>query len=87
MTSRQILGACCAFWIAAGGQFLNQHHGDLAVMLMTGAVAAALTEGISPAAIGEALTLATNQLLLRDHGRAPRDEVAGKPLVSEAPRA
>ncbi len=47
-----------------------------------GAVAAALAEGMSPAAIGESLTLASNQLLLRDHGRTPRDEIAGKPLGS-----
>src|SRR3954470_24100262 len=46
------------------------------------AAAAALAEGISPADIGEAITLAANQLILRDHGRTPRDEVAGKPLGS-----
>jgi len=45
-------------------------------------VAAALAEGSSPADVGEALTLAANQLLLRDMGRTPRDEVAGKPLGS-----
>ena len=47
-----------------------------------GAVAAALAEGMSPDAVGEAITLATNQLILRDHGRTPQDEVAGKPLGS-----
>ena len=46
------------------------------------AAAAALAEGFSPAAIGEALTLAANQLVLRDMGRTPRDEVPGKPLGS-----
>lgn len=46
------------------------------------AVAAALGEGISPTAIGEAVTLAANQLVLRDQGRMPRDEVPGKPLGS-----
>lgn len=46
------------------------------------AAAAALAEGMSPAAIGEAVTLAANQLVLRDQGRTPRDEVAGKPLGS-----
>src|SRR6266513_5267224 len=46
------------------------------------AVAAALAEGISPADVGEALTLAANQLVLRDMGRTPRDEVPGKPLGS-----
>jgi hypothetical protein len=33
------------------------------------AAAAALAEGIAPLAIGEALSLAANQLVLRDHGR------------------
>jgi hypothetical protein len=42
--------------------------------------AAALAEGISPAAVGEALTLAANQLILRDYGRTPQTEVAGKPI-------
>jgi len=46
------------------------------------AAAAALAEGISPIAVGEAISLAANQLILRDMGRTPRDEVAGKPLGS-----
>lgn len=46
------------------------------------AAAAALAEGMSPAAVGEAVTLAANQLILRDMGRTPRDEVAGKPIGS-----
>ncbi len=46
------------------------------------AAAAALAEGFAPAAIGEAISLTANQLLLRDHGRTPRDEVTGKPLGS-----
>jgi len=46
------------------------------------AAAAALAEGFAPAAIGEAISLAANQLILRDQGRTPRDEVAGKPLGS-----
>ena len=33
-------------------------------------------------ALGEAITLAANQLVLRDMGRTPRDEVAGKPIGS-----
>jgi hypothetical protein len=44
------------------------------------AVAAALAEGIAPATVGEALTLAANQLVLRDMGRTPRDESPGKPM-------
>ncbi len=46
------------------------------------AVAAALAEGMVPSALGEAITLAANQLILRDFGRTPRDEVAGKPIGS-----
>jgi hypothetical protein len=46
------------------------------------AAAAALAEGMSPAALGEAITLAANQLILRDQGRTPANEVAGKPIGS-----
>ena len=46
------------------------------------AAAAALEEGIASTAIGEAITLAANQLVLRDYGRTPRDESPGKPLGS-----
>ena len=38
-----------------------------------------LAEGISPADIGEAITLAANQLVLRDRGRTRDMEVPGKP--------
>jgi hypothetical protein len=41
--------------------------------------AAALAEGMSPAAVGEAISLAANQLVLRDQGRTPREEAPGKP--------
>ncbi len=46
------------------------------------AAAAALAEGFSPVDIGEAMTLAANQLILRDIGRTPNEEVAGKPMGS-----
>jgi hypothetical protein len=46
------------------------------------AAASALREGISPAAVGEAITLAANQLVLRDIGRTARDESPGKPMGS-----
>jgi hypothetical protein len=46
------------------------------------AAAAALEEGISPETIGEAVSLAANQLVLRDHGRTPNAEVTGKPIGS-----
>lgn len=44
-----------------------------------GAVAAALAEGFDPAVIGEALSLAANQIVLRDQGRPPAWESPGKP--------
>jgi hypothetical protein len=43
------------------------------------AAAAAIAEGIAPAAIGEAISLTANQLVLRDLGRPPREESPGKP--------
>jgi hypothetical protein len=46
------------------------------------AAATALADGMSPAALGEAVSLAANQLVLRDAGRTPREEVAGKPVGS-----
>ena len=46
------------------------------------AAAAALAEGMSPSDLGEAITLAANQLVLRDMGRTPREEQPGKPVGS-----
>ena len=46
------------------------------------AVAAALAEGFAPAAVGEAISLAANQLVLRDVGRTARGESPGKPIGS-----
>ena len=46
------------------------------------AAAAALAEGFVPDAIGEAISLAANQLVLRDMGRRPQEESAGKPVGS-----
>jgi hypothetical protein len=46
------------------------------------AAASALAEGIDPADLGQAISLAANQLVLRDQGRRPREEVAGKPIGS-----
>jgi hypothetical protein len=43
------------------------------------AVAAALAEGMSAGAIGEAISLAANQLILRDLGRTGRQIQPGKP--------
>lgn len=47
-----------------------------------GAVAAALADGFDPHEIGEALSLAANQFVLRDHGRLPEWEFPGKPTGS-----
>ncbi len=46
------------------------------------AVAAALAEGFAPDALGEAVSLAVNQLVLRDNGRPQREVQPGKPLGS-----
>jgi hypothetical protein len=46
-----------------------------------GAVAEALAEGFAPEAIGEAIALAANQLVLRDEGR-PKSENPAKPAGS-----
>src|SRR6266550_8900508 len=45
------------------------------------AAAAALAEGMTPAAIGEAICLAANQLVLRDNGRI-RQDAPNKPIGS-----
>ena len=44
--------------------------------------AAALADGIAPDGVGQAISLAANQLILRDRGRTPADEVVGKPVGS-----
>src|SRR5262245_59084635 len=46
------------------------------------AVAAALADGISPADIGEAISLAANRLVLRDPGRVQRNSDAQRPVGS-----
>jgi hypothetical protein len=46
------------------------------------AAAAALAEGFKPDAVGEAISLAANQLVLRDMGRPPAWEDVGKPAGS-----
>jgi len=46
------------------------------------AAAAALAEGMADEAIGEAISLAANQLILRDIGRTERDVRPNKPLGS-----
>ncbi len=46
------------------------------------AAAVALAEGTDPAAVGEAIALAANQLLLRDDGRPPQWAQPNKPVGS-----
>lgn len=46
------------------------------------AAAAALAEGIAGDEVGEAISLAANQLVLRDAGRRAREESPGKPIGS-----
>jgi len=46
------------------------------------AAAAALEEDFSPASVGEAISLAANQLILRDMGRRPSEESPGKTVGS-----
>jgi hypothetical protein len=46
------------------------------------AAAAALADGIAPDAIGEAICLAANQLVLRDNGRPQNQTSPGKPVGS-----
>jgi hypothetical protein len=46
------------------------------------AVGVALSQGMSPEHIGEAITLAANQLVLRDPGRDGNQEQPGKPIGS-----
>jgi hypothetical protein len=46
------------------------------------AAAAALAEGFAPDAIGEAISLTANQLVLRDNGRPQNQTSAGKPVGS-----
>ncbi len=46
------------------------------------AAAAAMAEGMAPDAIGEAISLAANQLVLRDNGRPANQTSANKPVGS-----
>jgi hypothetical protein len=65
-------------WVDEFSQTLFKSTGEQAAE----AAAAALAEGFSPDAIGEAISLAANQLVLRDMGRRPQEESAGKPVGS-----
>jgi hypothetical protein len=65
-------------WVDQMSQTLFKVSADEAAA----AAAAALAEGFEPDAIGEAISLAANQLVLRDVGRSAREEYTGKPIGS-----
>ncbi len=65
-------------WVDQMSQTLFKSSADQAAA----AAAAALAEGFEPDAIGEAISLAANQLVLRDIGRTAREESIGKPIGS-----
>ena len=60
----------------------------LAILLLLVATSAALAEGISPEVVGEAISLASNMLVLKQ-GRlqafGPKDEILSKVLQRDAP--
>jgi len=65
-------------WVDEFSQTLFKSTGAQAAEAM----ANALADGVNPAALGEAITLAANQLVLRDIGRTAREEITGKPIGS-----
>ena len=65
-------------WIDELSQTIFQASAEQAAA----AAASALAEGMHPDAIGEAISLGANQLVLRDMGRTPREEVPGKVVGS-----
>ena len=65
-------------WVERMGRTIFSSSADQAAH----AAAAALAEGIVPDAVGEAISLAANQLVLRDAGRTAAMEVPGKPIGS-----
>ena len=65
-------------WVEQLSQTIFKSDGPQAAA----AAAAALADGFSPSAVGEAISLAANQLILRDAGRTVRDEVPGKVVGS-----
>src|SRR5439155_19635267 len=46
------------------------------------AAASALAEGFAPSAVAEAISLAANQLVLRDNGRPPNQSAPNRPAGS-----
>jgi hypothetical protein len=65
-------------WVESTSQLCFREKPEVAA----DAAAAALAEGWAPECIGEAIALATNQLLLRDHGRTDKEADAARPVGS-----
>jgi len=65
-------------WVDTMSQLIFSSTPDVAA----DAVAGALAEGMSPASVAEALSLAANQLVLRDSGRRAGETQPNKPLGS-----
>jgi hypothetical protein len=62
-------------WVSALSETIFKSSPEEAAQV----AASALEEGFSPAVVGEAISLAANQLVLRDQGRPPGQESPGKP--------
>jgi hypothetical protein len=62
-------------WVAGMAETIFRSSGAEAA----DAVAGALAEGMAPEAVGEAISLAANQLILRDRGRTERESQPNKP--------
>jgi hypothetical protein len=81
LEENKLLGRSCGsrvaedFWVDQLSQTIFKSTPEEAA----NAAAAALAEGFSPSDVGEAISLAANQLILRDMGRLPSQEVTGKP--------
>ncbi len=65
-------------WVDALARTIFEGTGDQAA----DAAAAALAEGMAPGAVGQAIAMAANQLVLRDAGRTEREVQPGKPVGS-----
>lgn len=81
LEDNKLLGRNCGtrkaddFWVEHLSQTIFKSTPEEAA----NAAASALAEGFAPGEVGEALSLAANQLILRDIGRLPQHEVTGKP--------
>lgn len=65
-------------WIERTSREIFEADADAAAEI----AAAALAEGIAPDALGEAISIAANQLVLRDAGRSEREVQPNKPVGS-----